>query len=236
MKFNGNIIITDPCYIMKKPDYSKMPKYEDFFSYLRKEIDDDGKENTYYDILAYQDVRDETLEEYLAPYKNDAIFNSQMIEWLTKDYYNLKENGNLSKVSSIFQKEEAAYNAAFDKWYEENEGDWDKTNCGEDFSPLGFTNFLSSYNGYGDWSCTTVNKDTNEKIGKFCADAGMVGVFLLDEVLRYNPDFDYHINRPWTTTLIKNFNGDIELVKDKENNISVVGKGNINFFTIQTGF
>lgn len=34
-----------------------------------------------------------------------------------------------------------------------------------------------------------------EKIGYFCADAGMVAVFLLDEVLKYNPDFDYHINR-----------------------------------------
>lgn len=155
---------------------------------------------------------------------------------MKKRYYSLKESGNLPKISPTYQKEEAAYNAALDKWDEENEGDWDKANCGEDFSPLGFTSFLSSYNGYGDWSCTTVNKDTNEKIGEFCADAGMVGVFLLDEVLRYNPDFDYHINRPWTTTLIKNFNGDIELVKDKENNISVVGKGNINFFTIQTGF
>ena len=48
-----------------------------------------------------------------------------------------------------------------------------------------------------------------EKIGYFCADAGMVAVFLLDEVLKYNPDFDYHINREWTTTLIKDFDGEI---------------------------
>lgn len=42
-----------------------------------------------------------------------------------------------------------------------------------------------------------------KNIGGFCADAGMVAVFLLDEVLKYNPNFDYHINRLWTTTLIK---------------------------------
>lgn len=34
-----------------------------------------------------------------------------------------------------------------------------------------------------------------KEIGHFCADAGMVAVFLLDEVLKYNPGFDYHINR-----------------------------------------
>jgi len=74
-------------------------------------------------------------------------------------------------------------------------------------------------------------------------------VFLLDEVLTYNPDFDYHINRPWTTTLIKDFDGDIvievvnveyedeetgEIREDEE--VQVIGKGNINFYTTQTGF
>lgn len=55
-----------------------------------------------------------------------------------------------------------------------------------------------------------------EKIGYFCADAGMVAVFLLDEVLKYNPDFDYHINREWTTTLIKDFDGEINYYVDDE--------------------
>lgn len=41
-----------------------------------------------------------------------------------------------------------------------------------------------------------------EKIGYFCADAGMVAVFLLDEVLKYNPDFDYHINRDYTNRIL----------------------------------
>lgn len=73
-----------------------------------------------------------------------------------------------------------------------------------------------------------------EKIGYFCADAGMVAVFLLDEVLKYNPDFDYHINREWTTTLIKDFDGEINYYVDDDAHI--IGVGNVNFFTTQTGF
>ena len=83
-------------------------------------------------------------------------------------------------------------------------------------------------------------------LGYFCADAGLVSVFLLDEVLKYNPDFDYHEKREWTTTLIKDFDGDIEITHrefeyfdegemKKDSEVSVVGKGNIDFFTSQTG-
>ena len=58
---------------------------------------------------------------------------------------------------------------------------------------------------------------------------------MLDEVLKYNPDFNYHTERPWTTTLIKDFDGevDFEVVDDE---VRVVGKGNIDFVGLQTGF
>ena len=85
-------------------------------------------------------------------------------------------------------------------------------------------------------------------MGELFADTGMVGVFLLDEVLAYNPDFDYHINRPWTTTLIKDFEGTVELklkrkkrnrkyegLNDIDDSVQVIGKGNINFLAGQTG-
>lgn len=232
MKFFGDIIITDPCYIMKKQDVSKKPKYEDYFSKLRKEIDSNGITHIYYDILSYPDVRDETIDEYLEPYLS---LNPKTINFLKRDYYNLKKEGNLPKISIIFQKEEKEYTKALKKWCEESDRDWDVTGCGEDFSPIGFTKFLTSYTGYGDWSCTTLEKGTNKKLGEFCADAGIVGVFLLDEVLKYNPNFDYHIQRPWTTTLIKNFNGDIEIKRNDEDGVYIEGRGNINFYTIQTG-
>lgn len=75
-----------------------------------------------------------------------------------------------------------------------------------------------------------------EEIGHFCSDSGMVAVFLLDEVLKYNPDFDYHINRKWTTTLIKDFDGEIDYYVNDRNNAHIIGVGNVNFFTTQTGF
>lgn len=89
----------------------------------------------------------------------------------------------------------------------QNDEDWGKCRYGEDMSNLGIKHYIVRDTLYGDWSCTTFDSNTKQPIGEFCADAGMVGVFLLDEVLKYNPDFDYHINRPWTTTLIRNFKG-----------------------------
>lgn len=103
---------------------------------------------------------------------------------------------------------------------------------------------------YGDWSCTTFDTISGKSIGYFCADVGWVGVFELSEVLAYNPNFNYHIERPWTTTLIKNFDGDIWFEIDEHYDeeygygysAHVVGKGvntktgePIEFRTTQTG-
>lgn len=74
---------------------------------------------------------------------------------------------------------------------------------------LGIRNYICRDTIYGDWSCTTFNSDTKETIGKFCADSGMVAVFLLDEILKYNPDYDDHITKPWAATWIKDFDGEV---------------------------
>ena len=135
------------------------------------------------------------------------------------------------------------------------DNDWSRCYYGDNMEVLGINNYICRDTIYGDWSCTTFNTDTGEPIGEFCADAGMVAVFLLDEVLKYNPDFDYHINRTWTTTLIKDFDGEVNFeVRHTEgiyedttewhkkgdkwtsDDVVVVGKGNINFETHQTGF
>lgn len=125
-----------------------------------------------------------------------------------------------------------------DPCYVMKDGDWEKCEYGKYMKNLGIKNYISRDTIYGDWSCTTYNSDTGEKIGNFCADAGLVGVFLLDEILKYNQDFDWHKERPWTTTWIKDFDGDVrfEVTSDDEwQQLSVVGKGNINFETHQTG-
>lgn len=50
-------------------------------------------------------------------------------------------------------------------------------------------------------------------------------------IIKDNPDFDYHINREWTTTLIKDFDGEVNYYVDSEDDACIIGVGNINFFT-----
>lgn len=125
------------------------------------------------------------------------------------------------------------------------ENDWEESEYGYNMEKLGIHNYMTRDTLYGDWSCTVYNTDTKEEIGEFCADAGIVSVINLDEVLKYNPDFDYHINKPWTTTLIKNFKGTVQFVVEMECGIfkvKVIGNGidketgePINFEGFQTG-
>lgn len=97
---------------------------------------------------------------------------------------------------------------------------------------------------YGDWGCTTFNSDTKEPIGEFCADAGMVAVLSLDDILKIKPDFDGHKAKHAFTT-IENFKGYVQFIVEEERfeyegkmmsdyNVKVRGKGNINFITSQT--
>lgn len=120
--------------------------------------------------------------------------------------------------------------------------DWEICEYGSNMERLGFKNYLTSDTEYGDWSCTTYKEGTKEKLGSFCADAGLVSVFLLEDVLKYNPKYDDYIKNPHSCTLIKDFDGDVEISHKPfeddgdETEVSVIGKGNINFYTAQTGF
>lgn len=90
--------------------------------------------------------------------------------------------------------------------------DWAVCAYGENMEALGITHYMTRDTLYGDWSCTTFDTDTKEAIGKFCADAGLVSVFLLDEVLKYNPYYKDHLKNKWTVTWIKDFKGTVEFV------------------------
>lgn len=132
--------------------------------------------------------------------------------------------------------------------------DWDKCDDGDNLEALGISTCMMRSTLYDDWSCSVYDTDKRKKIGDFCTDGGMVAVFLLDEVLKYNPSFDYHINRKWTTTLIKNFKGTVQFVIEEEKfeydgeectdySVHVVGHGinkrsgnPKNFKSLQTGF
>ena len=99
---------------------------------------------------------------------------------------------------------------------------------------------------YGDWGCTVYNKDTKEKLGRFCADASFVCIAKLKDVLKYNPDFEKWMKEhDWCVTLIKNFTGtayikydikhfEYEGKPDKDLYCYIEGVGNINFIAGQT--
>lgn len=101
---------------------------------------------------------------------------------------------------------------------------------------------------YGDWSCTTFVPETKVKLGEFCADAGMVCVADLVSVLKFNPKYNDHLEKPWCATWIKNFKGTVRIAIDENKErwpayiVHVVGYGvnkgtgePIEFDTVQTG-
>lgn len=142
------------------------------------------------------------------------------------------------------------------------EDDWDACNCGRNMGVLGITHYITESTLYGDWGCSTYQiqenpKETMDKLvaaskesddgyarvdvkvvkilGNFCADAGLVSVFYLDEVLKYNPDFNkWAEEHSWCVTTIPDFDGEIEYYVDENSEAHIIGTGNINFLTIQT--
>lgn len=217
---NEDIIITDPCYVINEH---------------KKEIEAEfgGPEPKYQDFGM-------TYEEYCMPPKDYSKETQKKVKLY-------------GKARDKWRKIENKYD------------DWDKTNCGSNYERVGVKNFITRNTIYGDWSCTTFNSDTKEAIGQFCADAGLVSVFSLAEVRAYNPDVDKWIEEhDWCVTKIPNFTGDVwfEVVhhegiydedrgytdsegkyhcwakkgdKWEEDEVRVVGQGNINFVTSQTG-
>ena len=189
MKFKGTIIITDPCYIVKKCT----------------------KKNPYPFPWTTENIKAPNIEEMVKKYN----------EW------------------------------------EDAHDDWTKCMYGRNMEALGIEYYFTESTLYGDWGCTTykikenpytvINKfaeseNTGEdygiscsKLGEFCADAGLVAVFLLDEVRKYNPDIDEWItSHDWCVTTIPDFDGEVNYYVDKQGSAHIVGIGNINFFTVQT--
>ena len=135
-----------------------------------------------------------------------------------------------------------------DPCYIERDDDLDSNRKDELFHP-----YMERDTIYGDWACTTYDENTGEILGRFCADSGMVGVFLLDDILAYNPEYNAHVDLPHSATCIRNFDGTVQFVveeyeyeykneKHKDYEVHVVGHGvdmksgkRIDFVTRQTG-
>lgn len=72
-------------------------------------------------------------------------------------------------------------------------------------------------------------------IGSFSVDSGYFGVFLLEEIKKYNPEFEALISKcKYCAEVIRDFDGEINFrVFDNSlvNMNHIVGDGNIKFFT-----
>ena len=157
-------------------------------------------------------------------------------------------------ISQQFNDEYWKWEEAHQMWYNTHQSDWVLSGYGSNFENLGITNYMTHDTLYGDWGCTVFETETKRPLGEFCADAGLVSVFLLDEVLKYNPEIlDWAAEHPWCATVIPDFDGDVEFVivhregtwdettdywnkgDPWEDDILIVrGTGNVNFFTTQT--
>ena len=80
------------------------------------------------------------------------------------------------------------------------------------------------------------------KLGTCTADAGLIGVFDLNEVLEYDPNFaNNYLSKMWCVARINNFTGTVQIkiafdFINYEFFYYVEGLGNINFIGIMTGF
>lgn len=137
---------------------------------------------------------------------------------------------------------------AYSKYVESVESDWDRCEYGLNMKALGFDNYLCTDNLYGNWSCTlyetnnstNLGDENNAEISKFCSDSGLVGVFLLSEIVKYDSEFDIKKFKHNEVGIVENFQGTIYIINRTEKTgfeaeVMVVGVGNINFFSLQTG-
>jgi len=109
-----------------------------------------------------------------------------------------------------------------------NDEDWQTSKWGEKMHLIGFNNYVSFE--FEEDRKNIVNYDSKEIIGTYCTDSCMVCIVYLEELLKYNPTFNQHIEYPDNWTVIKDFDGKI-IVKIKDDYPVVFGKGNVNFYT-----
>ncbi len=136
---------------------------------------------------------------------------------------------------------EHRYQKAWQAWQEDNLSEWDLCNYGDNLKILGLKHFYVGNTIYGPWGCRIYDRRTKKELGRFCSDSGLFGIFSLSEVMNYNPNYSKHRSQPWTSTIIPNFRGEIQVVNFGGNepgssDIRVVGIGSINFYSKQTDF
>lgn len=179
--------------------------------------------------------------------KEDKEFILRFINTLTafSTLDNAFKNNNIFRyIDSPFIEFKNEDIVITDPCYVVKDEDWGKSNYGCDLKVFNVTNYLTCDTLYGDWSCTVFNLDEDRKpIGEFCADAGLVSVLSLGDVIeKINPNFErWAKDHDWCVTIIKNFTGFVQ-IKTAFNSFTgeiyayVSGSGSINFVGEQTGY
>lgn len=109
-------------------------------------------------------------------------------------------------------------------------------------NPIGLDNYLKQYHnfgeviaadtGYGDWTNEVIDTATNDTIGNFAADAGMVIVCTASDLTNYGYDKDEleRLEQAGCLAVVPNFSGVVKLVyeiKEGSGKLAVLhGSGN----------
>lgn len=118
----------------------------------------------------------------------------------------------------LFRKEIREYEKAKEKYRKETQGDWEKTSYGYNMAAIGINHFMTRTTLCGDWVCKVYDINTGNIIGEFCADAGLVSVFYVEEAKKYNPDFPFN-KGDFTHTIIRDFKGTVQFFVREEKGV-----------------
>lgn len=111
--------------------------------------------------------------------------------------------------------------------------DWDEVvRLGESFlDRLTTCPMIVTETGFGDWSCSVLDMETSQEIGRFAADAGMVCVTTLEDIAKYNYDAVQHLRDiPWCCFILPDFLGEVWFTHDSDNNTVVHTFGSHNLW------
>lgn len=136
--------------------------------------------------------------------------------------------------------------------------DWLASKSGKYMEILGLTNYFTESTLNGNWNCHTIETydDPEEEVlklsgehgivlgsylskrnvlGSFNSISGKMSVFSLSELRDvYNPDIELWCEcHKDIATVIRDFEGEVIFIVGSEDDTHIVGKGNINFYTIE---
>jgi hypothetical protein len=177
--------------------------------------------NSSYEGSAYSII--EKLIKYLKKYRNIIAFvkdlNGNYVDSESKYF-----DGTLLIIDPfhVVKENYIAYNSnewdsfnSYLEWSKEHQNDWSKCELGTKMNNLGIKTFLthdtlcgmSKYRLYTD-------SYLNDK-GEFDSTSGLLSVFLLEEVLKYNSEYDKH--NTGSSIIVKDFKGTVQIIIDCQN-------------------